>query len=160
MYYIDNVSVDVTPSKIQKKVLASHFWKFSDESFDGLKLMANGTESEVTGIQDGSKTIDGEKFTKKFRLDKTGTATNKALMFTVPAGTTDVTIYAASANSSQTRTLHIYDSKTDQSISVLSATTLNYTFENDTDTAITLYADTQIDVFGISYETYEYVTTE
>ena len=162
VYYIDNVSVDVTPSKIQKNVLASHFWKFSDESLDGLTKITNGTESAVTSgdTSSNSKTIAGISFSKRYSLGQNGSTTNRCIKFTIPAGITDITVYAASANSSEARTLVIHDGTAHETSLTSAGAAVSYHYDLAEPKDIYVYALKGINLYGISYETYEYVTTE
>ncbi|MGN1116038.1 MAG: hypothetical protein ACI4TH_05685, partial [Candidatus Ornithomonoglobus sp.] len=161
-YYIDNVSIDVTDSSIQKTVLADHFWNFgSSGEFDGLTALANGGEYAglyVIGgadIQDYSKTIDGISFSKRYKIGGAGSISKKCVYFEVPAGTTDVTVYGESASSSEARGIVINDGE-EHVTSVTSAVSIKYSFTSEEPKTIYVYGNAGINLYGISYETYIY----
>lgn len=160
-YYVDNVSVDVTDSSIQKTVLAGHFWNFgSSEEFDGLTALVNGTEYEglhVVGgasIESNTKTIEGVTFSKRYKMGGGGSRTSKCVYFDVPAGTTDIVVYGEPAGSSGTRSIIIDDGEKHSTV-VTTQTAVHYTHDGDA-AAIYVYGDSGINLYGISYETYTY----
>ncbi|MGN0180930.1 MAG: polysaccharide lyase family 1 protein [Candidatus Ornithomonoglobus sp.] len=160
-YYIDNVSVDVTDSSIQKTVLAGHFWNFgSSEEFDNLTALVNGEEYaglHVIGgaaIEANSKTIDGISFSKRYKMGGAGSRTSKCVYFDVPAGTTDIVVYGEPAGSSGTRSIVIDDGETHATV-VTTQTAVYYTHDGDA-ARIYVYGDAGINLYGISYETYTY----
>lgn len=157
-YYIDNVSVDVTDSRIQKTPIGSHFWKFSDSEFDGLSSLANGSEYSglniVTGaaIESNNKTIDGVSFSKRYKMGGAGSRTSKCVYFDIPAGTTDIVVYGEPAGSSGTRSIIIDDGETHPTV-VTTQTAIHYTHDGDA-ARVYVYGDSGVNLYGISYETF------
>ncbi len=161
-YYIDNVSVDVTDSDIQKTVLYSHFWNFgSDAEFEGLTALENGAEYaglHVIGgaaIDSSSKTIDGISFAKRYKIGGPGSTVSKCVYFDVPAGTTDIVVYGASASSSAERGIVINDGA-EHITTVTDAASVRYSFTSDDAKTIYVYGNAGINLYGISCETYTY----
>ena len=162
VYYIDNVSVDVRESSVKKNVLDSHFWNFSTDEFADLTVLAGGQTYSglgvITGakIEGSSKEIDGVSFSKRYRIGSGGSTNNKCVYFDVPAGTTDITVYAASDNSSETRKVAINDG-TEYATGVTSAGAAVKLTHDGASARIYVYGKEGVSIYGINFETYEYV---
>ncbi len=153
-YQIDNVAVSANEPSMSVTKLES-WYTFEDMTIGTFTLpqtIAGTTEAlgtELSGeeatissgeVKEGSKTVDGVKFTNKLRIKGTGKK------FTVPVTKgAVVSVYASSASSSSTRPLYIDGVKYD----LLSAVRSEYTYTGDADEII-VYAGDNIDVYGIS----------
>lgn len=132
-YYIDNVSV--TPTQGEYKVVKTEkLYKFDSEaSYDGMTL------SGVTADTSKSKNISGISFTGAVRLGKTTTTA----AFPVQ-GECDITIYAASASSSESRTIVV--DGTDMTFGKASEQTYHYSGGEGN---IVIYGKANVDVYGV-----------
>jgi hypothetical protein len=136
-YYIDNVSV--TPKQGEYKIVTTEsFYKFdSEESYDGLTL--GGVSPELLSKQ---KTIGDTSFTSKVRLNKASTTATFPVL-----GDCEITIYAASANSSEARSIVINDgNETEMTFSSVAEQTYYYSGEARN---ITIYGKAGVDIYGI-----------
>ena len=156
-YYVDNVTVAVAEPSVKAEKSTS-WYTFKGISAISGAFTVDGTTtsdgSELSGeqitvasgaeLKTGSKTVDGISFTNRIRLNK-----NKAGALTVPVKTgANITVYAASANSSSTRSLFINGTE----YSVLAGAAFKYTYDGAPGT-IEIYAADGIDVYGVSVET-------
>ncbi len=161
-YYIDNVSVIGTKSSVQKVITGEYFWKFSDGAFADVSTTVSGTSYDGLTVMgaltiDGSnKTIDGASFTKRLKLGGSGSTTSKCVKFDIPEGTTTITVYGAPAGTSGTRSVIINDG-TEHSTVLSSETSATLEYSGAART-IYVYGDSAINLYGVKYQTYEYVT--
>ncbi len=143
-YYIDNVSV--TPTQGDYKIVTTEkFYTFdSAESYEGMTL------GGVTADSSRSKKISGIQFTGAVRLGKTTTTA------TFPVeGACDITIYAASASSNESRTIVV--DGTDMTFG--SAAEQTYHYSGDAGN-IVIYGKANVDVYGIKVATKKLVPVE
>lgn len=142
-YYIDNVHV--TPRQDAYKIVKTEkLYTFnSAESYEGMTL------GGVTADTSKKKNISGISFTGAVRLGKTTTAT-----FPVE-GECDITIYAASASSGESRTIVV--NGTDMTFS--SAAEQTYHYSGDAGN-IVIYGKANVDVYGVKVVTKKLVPVE
>lgn len=153
-YYIDNVSINAVKSKIKIEKTES-WYTFRDISAISGAFKVQGTTtasgdtksgeeiSVAAGaeLKTGSKTADGISFTNRIRINSNGRGN-----ITVPVKKGSVvTVYAASANSTATRSLFINN----EQYNVLTADSFKYTYEGE-DGNIEIRAGDNIEVYGIS----------
>ena len=161
-YYIDNISVSQIPSEFTVETVGRDIWKF-----DG--LFGAPANSPVTGqlsgetmttigsitTQEDSRTIDGESFNYCIRPDN-GSVNSNCLKFNVPAGDTTIRVYAASASSSQARTLVVNDDGVANNLSIQERGVYEYNRSGDGG-EITIYVLDGIRIYGVAYETTQMV---
>ena len=143
-YYIDNVSV--TPTQGDYKIVTTEkFYKFdSADSYEGMTL------GGVTADTSKSKNISGIQFTGAVRLGKTTTTA------TFPVeGECDITIYAASASSSESRTIVV--NGTDMTFGSAAEQTYHYSGGAGN---IVISGKANVDVYGIKVITKKLVSIE
>ena len=143
-YYIDNVSV--TPTQGDYKIVTTEkFYKFdSADSYEGMTL------GGVTADTSKSKNISGIQFTGAVRLGKTTTTA------TFPVeGECDITIYAASASSSESRTIVV--NGTDMTFGSAAEKTYHYSGGAGN---IVISGKANVDVYGIKVITKKLVSIE
>ncbi|HIV86013.1 MAG TPA: hypothetical protein H9900_04300 [Candidatus Monoglobus merdigallinarum] len=168
IYYIDNVSVSQTPSSVQKHVIASHLWNFgADPVFSELTALQGGQSYDGLGVTGGAnlqamgtKTFDDISFSKRYRIGNNGSTSQKNVYFDVPAGITDIVVYGASDNSQESREIVINDGS-EHAASVTSAgAAIRYTYEGDARRIYVYGGRSGVSIYGISYETYEYIQVD
>lgn len=153
-YYIDRVLIVAVKSEIEIKKTES-WYTFKDISaisgeftVAGMTTAAgnnpSGEEISVAAgaeLKTGNKSADGISFTNRIRINSNGRGN-----ITVPVKKDSVvTVYAASANSTATRSLFINNEQYD----VLNASSFEYTHKGE-DGNIEIKAGDNIEIYGIS----------
>ncbi len=135
-YYIDNVSITANESEYEIIAPEPVFYTFeSPESYDGITL-------EGVSAETANKKVEGIQFNGKVRLSKASTK------MTVPvSGKCKITVYAASANSSQQRAIILNDGA-EHNMVFGSPEAKTYEYEGG-EGVITIYAAAGVDVYGI-----------
>ena len=144
-YYIDNVSV--TPTQGDYKIVTTEkFYKFdSADSYEGMTL--GGVAAELLSKE---KKISGISFTSKVRLRQATTT----MTFPVE-GNCDVMVYAASASSSESRTIVV--NGTDMTFGSAAEQTYHYSGGAGN---IVISGKANVDVYGIKVITKKLVSIE
>lgn len=120
------------------------------ETFTVSGVTIYATASKKVDVDSNSKTFsDGTKITKRIKLGGNPDFTTPAryLEFT-PQYNGTVTVYAASASSSETRTLAVGN----ESLECPAGGVASGTFKVDADEAVIIYGNGGINVYGVKYE--------
>lgn len=143
-YYIDNVSI--TPTQGEYKIVKTEkLYRFDSEaSYEGMTL------SGVTPDTSKSKNISGTSFTGAVRLGKTSTTATFPVQ-----GECDIIIYAASASSSESRTIVV--DGTDMTFGSASEQTYHYSGDEGD---IVIYGKANVDVYGVKVVTKQLVPVQ